>query len=99
MSARCKFIFTSKNMPKSVSGIGFPDASEAFTVRVVVRSAWFLVAKHWKTRQTTMNKWSRETLHKALDEPIVCSQHSTYLQSETTQGRGNEQEHFDYIII
>lgn len=95
MSARCKFIFTSKNMPKSVSGIGFPDASEAFTVRVVVRSACFLVAKHWKTRQTTMNKWSRETLHKALDEPIVCSQHSIYLQmqSETTQGNGNEQEH------
>lgn len=96
MSARCKFIiFTSKNMPKSVSGIGFPDASEAFTVRVVVRSACFLVAKHWKTRQTNMNKWSRETLHKALDEPIVCSQHSIYLQmqSETTQGNGNEQEH------
>jgi len=58
-------------MPKSVSGIGLPIALEASTTRVVLGSVCLLVAKHWKTRQNTMNNWSRETLHMALNEPIV----------------------------
>jgi len=78
MSARNQ---TSKNMPKSVSGIGLPVASEASTTRVVLRSACLLVAKHWKTRQSTMNNWSRETLHKAFNEPILHNIQS-YLQTQ-----------------
>jgi len=58
-------------MPKSVSGIGLPVALEASTTRVVLRSLCLLVAKHWKTRQNTMNNRSRETLNMALNELIV----------------------------
>lgn len=32
-----------------------------------------------------MNSWSRETQHEALDKPIVCSQHSIYLQNSEQQ--------------
>ena len=69
--ASCQFNLTSKNIPKRVSGIGLPVASEAFTISVVFRSASTLTAEHWKTEQTTMNSWSRAALREALNKPIV----------------------------
>lgn len=77
-------------MPKSVSGIGLPVASEASTTRVVLRS----VAKHGKTRQSTMNNWSRETLHKALNEPIVHNIQSICKLSNGTNK--NKNKNLDY---